>query len=83
MIFGLRSCASKPRAHLHKAAVRIFDALWRSIGGICGLFEPQERWNDLKAVGYASDAPVAYQSCRFAYVSAPNSVSRVAATRTS
>jgi transposase len=46
---------AKLKAHLRKAAVRTFDALWRAIGNICGLFEPQECWNYLKAAGYASD----------------------------
>jgi hypothetical protein len=29
------------------------DALWRAIGNICDLFEPQECGNYLKAAGYA------------------------------
>ncbi|MBO1908429.1 IS630 family transposase, partial [Microvirga sp. 3-52] len=33
---------------------RTFDALWRALGGICDLFEPQECWNYLKAAGYSS-----------------------------
>jgi transposase len=45
---------SKLKAHLRKAAARTYDALWRTIGDICGLFEPQECWNYLKAAGYAS-----------------------------
>jgi len=35
-------------------AARAYDALSRAIGDICGLFEPQEGWNDPKAAGYAS-----------------------------
>jgi len=39
---------------LRKAEARTFDTLWRALGGICDLFEPQECWNYLKAAGYAS-----------------------------
>src|SRR3954465_15785779 len=45
---------AKIKAHLRKAEARTFDALWRAIGEICNLFEPQECWNYLKAAGYAS-----------------------------
>ena len=45
---------AKLKAHLRKAAARTLDALWRAIGDICDLFEPQECWNYLKAAGYAS-----------------------------
>ena len=45
---------SKLKAHLRKAEAQTLDALWRAVGNICGLFEPQECWNDLKAAGYAS-----------------------------
>ncbi len=45
---------AKIKAHLRKAEARTFDALWRALGGICDLFEPQECWNYLKAAGYAS-----------------------------
>jgi hypothetical protein len=30
-------------------SARTFEALWRAIGHICDLFEPQECWNYLKA----------------------------------
>ena len=46
---------AKLKAHLRKAKARTFDALWHAIGDICGLFEPQECRNFLKAKGYASD----------------------------
>ena len=42
------------KAHLRKAEARTFEALWRAIGNICDLSEPQECWNYLKAAGYAS-----------------------------
>jgi transposase len=45
---------SKLKAHLRKAGTRTFDDLWRAIGTICDLFEPQECWNYLSAAGYAS-----------------------------
>jgi transposase len=45
---------AKIKAHLHKAEARTFDALWRALGDICDLFEPQECWNFLKAANYAS-----------------------------
>jgi transposase len=45
---------AKIKAHLRKAEARTFDALWRALGDICDLFEPQECWNYLKAAGYAS-----------------------------
>ncbi len=45
---------AKLKAHLRKAAARSYDALWRALGDICGLYEPEECWNYLKAAGYAS-----------------------------
>jgi transposase len=46
---------AKLKAHLRKAAVRTYDALWRAIGDICDLFEPQECLNYFKHAGYAFD----------------------------
>ncbi len=46
---------AKLKAHLRKAGARTFEALWRAVGDICGLFEPKECWNYLKAAGYASN----------------------------
>ena len=46
---------SKLKAHLRAAAARTFEDLWRSLGDICNLFEPDECWNYFKADGYASD----------------------------
>jgi transposase len=45
---------SQIKAHLRRAEARTFEALWRALGDICNLFEPQECWNFLKAAGYAS-----------------------------
>jgi len=46
---------SKLKAHLRAACARTFDALWRAVGDICALYDPQECWNYFKAAGYASD----------------------------
>lgn len=46
---------SKLKAHLRAASARTFDTLWRAVGDICGLYDPDECWNYLKAAGYASD----------------------------
>ena len=44
---------AKLKAHLRKAAARTYT-LWRAIGDVCDLFEPQECCNYLEAAGYAS-----------------------------
>ena len=40
------------KALLRARAVRTIDALWRAIGGICDLFDPQECQNYFHAAGY-------------------------------
>jgi transposase len=45
---------AKIKAHLRQAEARTFEALWRTLGNICNLFEPQVRWNYFRAAGYAS-----------------------------
>lgn len=50
----IEQALAKIKAHLRKAETRTFDALWRALGHICNLFEPQECWNYLEAAGYAS-----------------------------
>jgi transposase len=50
----IEQALAKIKAHLRKAEARTFDALWRALGDICNLFEPQECWNFLKAASYAS-----------------------------
>ena len=45
---------SKLKAHLRKGAHRTIDALWRAIGDICELYEPEECAKYFKAAGYAS-----------------------------
>lgn len=42
----------KIKAHLRARAVRTPDALWRAIGDICDLVEPQECGNYFNAAGY-------------------------------
>ena len=46
---------AKLKALLRKAAARTFDELWRTIGTICDLFNPDECWNFLKKAGYIAD----------------------------
>ncbi len=46
---------SKLKAHMRAAQARNYGALWKAIGDICNLFEPEECWNFFKAAGYASD----------------------------
>ena len=40
---------------MRAAQARTYDALLKVIGAICSLFEPEECWNFLNAMGYASD----------------------------
>ena len=46
---------AKLKALIRKAKARTYDELWRAVGDICGLFEPQECWNYLKDAGYVAD----------------------------
>jgi transposase len=46
---------SKLKAHMRAAQARTYDALWKVIGEICTLVEPEECWNYFNASGYASD----------------------------
>ena len=43
---------AKLKAHLRAKAVRTIDELWRAIGQICDLFQPDECANYFKAAGY-------------------------------
>jgi transposase len=45
---------AKLKTLLRKAKARTYDALWRAVGDICGLFEPEECWNYLKDAGYVA-----------------------------
>ncbi|MDF0602776.1 IS630 family transposase, partial [Psychromarinibacter sp. C21-152] len=43
------------KAHLRRLKARTLDGLWRAVGDICDLFEPDECRNYFKAAGYAHD----------------------------
>ena len=45
---------SKLKAHLRRIGARTFDTFRRTLRDICDLFDPQECWTFLKAIGYAS-----------------------------
>ena len=45
---------SKLKANLRRIGARTIDELWQAVGSICDLYSPDECWNYLKAVGYAS-----------------------------
>ena len=40
----IEMAVAKPKAHLRAAEARTYEALWRSIGDICDLFQPEEFW---------------------------------------
>lgn len=46
---------AKLKQLLRKAGARSYEALWRAVGDICGLFDPQECRNYLKDAGYVAD----------------------------
>ena len=46
---------SKLKTLLRKAKARSCDAIWRAVGDICDLFEPQECWNYLNDTGYVAN----------------------------
>ena len=43
---------SKLKAHLRKREARTIEGLWKAIGEICDLYEPEECFNYFKAAGY-------------------------------
>jgi transposase len=43
---------SKLKAHLRARAVRTIDELWKAIGQICDLFQPEECKDYFTAAGY-------------------------------
>ena len=45
---------AKLKTLLRKVKARTYDALWRAVGDICNLFEPDECWNYLKDAGYVA-----------------------------
>ena len=46
---------SKLETLIRKAAARTYRALWRQVGAVCDLFQPQECRNYFIAAGYASN----------------------------
>jgi transposase len=47
---------AKLKQHLRRIGARTLDDLWRAVGEICGLFNPDECWNYyFKEAGYVSD----------------------------
>ena len=46
---------AKLKAHLRRIGARTLDALWRAVGEICNLFDPDECWNYFKEARYVSD----------------------------
>ena len=46
---------AKLKAHLRRIGARTLDALWRAVGEICDLFDPDECWNFFQAAEYAPD----------------------------
>ena len=46
---------SKIKANLRRTGARTIEALWKPVGKICDLFEPQECWNFFKAAGYGAN----------------------------
>ncbi len=45
---------SKLKTLIRKAAARTYEALWRQVGAVCDLFQPQECRNYFTAAGYGS-----------------------------
>ena len=46
---------SKLKTLIRKAAARTYDALWKTVGAVCDLFQPHECKNHSKAAGYGLD----------------------------
>lgn len=46
---------AKLKAHLCLIGARTIDDLWKAVGSICDLYDPNERRNYFAAAGYASD----------------------------
>jgi hypothetical protein len=50
--WSIEQAFSKIKAHLRARAVRTPDGLWRAIGDICDLVEPEECSNYFTVAGY-------------------------------
>jgi transposase len=46
---------AKLKEHLRRIGARTIDDLWRVIGEICDLFDPDECWNYFKQAGYVAN----------------------------
>ena len=46
---------SKLKTLIRKAAARTYQALWKQVGAVCDLFQPQECRNYCRAAGYRTD----------------------------
>jgi transposase len=46
---------SKLKTLIRKAAVRTYNALWKHVGAVCDLFQPQECRNYFRAAGYGAN----------------------------
>ena len=46
---------AKLKTLLRKAKARSYDTLWRAVGDICHLFEPQECWNYFNEARYVAN----------------------------
>jgi transposase len=51
----IETAFSKLNAHQRRIGARTLDALWRAVGEICDLFDPDECWNYFKEARYVSD----------------------------
>ncbi len=45
---------SKLRSHLRRIGARTFNELWKAIGQICDLFDPEKCWNFFKQAGHVT-----------------------------
>jgi transposase len=46
---------SKLKAHLRRIGARTIDELWRAVGSICDLYDPEECLNYFNAAGYGAN----------------------------
>ncbi|MDO5632995.1 MAG: IS630 family transposase [Paracoccus sp. (in: a-proteobacteria)] len=46
---------SKRKAYLRRVGARTFTEVFKAIGAICDLYDPEECWNYFKAAGYVSN----------------------------
>jgi transposase len=46
---------SKLKTLIRKAAAKIYDQLWQTVGYVCNLFSDEECYSFFKAAGYEAD----------------------------